>query len=142
MYLWCIAHRLELAVLHAVKHDDYLSEFEDIISNIFLMYYLSPKLRQEFKVLGQQLDKITKESGGLKWVRWLASCFRAIFMLANNYKVLCFHLQNISNYGDTANAAKAEDLVPKIQILKICGLPTFLHGFASDFTKNVISISH
>ena len=107
LYLWCIAHRLELAVLHAVKHDDYLSEFEDIINNIFFMYYLSPKLRQEFNVLGQQLDKITKEFGGLKWVRWLASRFRAIFMLANNYKVLCFHLQNISNYGDTAKCCKS-----------------------------------
>ena len=53
-------------------------------------------------------------------------------MLANNYKVLCFRLQNVSNYGDTANAAKA-GLVRKIQT------PKFLRGFAADFTKNVIS---
>ena len=63
VYLWCITHRLELAVLDAVKHDDYVSEFEDIVNNIFLMYYLSPKVRQEFKVLGKQLEKITKEFG-------------------------------------------------------------------------------
>ena len=56
-------------------------------------------------------------------------------MLANNYKVLCFRLQNVSNYGDIANAAKA-GLVRKIQT------PKFLRGFASDFTKNVISISN
>ena len=49
VYLWCIALRLELAVLDAVKHDDYLSEFEDIINSIFLMYYLSHKLRKEFR---------------------------------------------------------------------------------------------
>ena len=61
LYLWCIAHRLELAALGAVKHDDYLSKFEDINSNIFLMYYLSPKQQQEFKVL----DEITKGFGGL-----------------------------------------------------------------------------
>ena len=42
LYLWCIAHRLELAVLDTVKHNDYLSEFEDIINNIFLMYYYLP----------------------------------------------------------------------------------------------------
>ena len=84
VYLWCIARRLELVVLDAVKHDDYLNEFEDIINNNFLMYYLSPKLRQEFKVLGEQLDKITKEFGGLKRVSWLASRYRAISMLANN----------------------------------------------------------
>ena len=78
LYLWCIAHRLELAVLDAVKHDDYLSEFEDISNNIFLMYSLFPKLQQELKVSGEQLDKIMKEFGRLKRVRWLASRFRAI----------------------------------------------------------------
>ena len=96
-----------------MKHD-YLSEFKDIINNIFLMYYLSPKLRQEFKGFGEQLDDITKEFGQLKRVRWLASRFRAMSMLANNYKVLCFHLQNVSNCRDTANAAKA-GLVRKIR---------------------------
>ena len=99
VYLWCTAHNQELAVLDTVKHDDYLSEFEDIIKNIFLMHYLSPKLRQEFKVLGKQLDEITKEFGGLRQVRWLASRSRAISLLANNYKVLCFHLQKVSNCG-------------------------------------------
>ena len=34
------------------------------------MYYLSHNLRQEFKVLGEQLDEITKEFGGLKRVCW------------------------------------------------------------------------
>ena len=34
------------------------------------MDYLSPNLRQEFKVLGEQLDEITKEFGGLKRVHW------------------------------------------------------------------------
>ena len=75
------------------------------------MYYFSPKLRQELKVLGEQLDKITKESGGLKQACWPAPCLRVISMLAYNYKVLCFHLQNVLNYRDTANAAKAEGLV-------------------------------
>ena len=96
------------------------------------MYYSSPQLQQEFKVLGEQLHKIMKEFGGLKRVCWLASRFRAISMLANNYKVLCFHPQNVSNYGDTANAANSKNSNPKI-----CGLPTFLCGFASNFTKNV-----
>ena len=119
VYLWCISHRLELAVLDAVKHDDYLSEFEDIINNIFSMYYLSPKLRQGFKVLREPLDEITKEFGGLKQVRWLASRFRAISLLANYYKVPCFHLQNVSNCGDTANSAEAEGLVRKNQTQKL-----------------------
>ena len=99
VYLWCRAHRLQLAVLEAVKHDDYLSEIKDIINNIFLMYNSSPLLQQEFKVLGEQLDKIMKESGGLKRLCWLASRFRAISMLANNYKVLCFHPQMFQIMG-------------------------------------------
>ena len=89
------------------------------------MYYLSPKLRQEFKGLGEQLDEITKEFGQLKRVRWLASRFRAMSMLANNYKLLCFHLQNVSNCGDTANAAKA-GLVRKIRTQNFVA---YLHFF-------------
>ena len=46
-------------------------------------------------------------------------------MLANNYKVLCFRLQNVSNYEDTANAAKA-GLVRKIQTQKFL---VYLHFF-------------
>ena len=76
--------------------------------------------------MGEQLDGITKEIGGLKRVRWLTSRFRAISMLASNYKVLCFHLQNVSNHGDTANAAKAEGLVQKIQTQKFVA---YLHFF-------------
>ena len=128
LYLWCIAHRLELAALGAVKHDDYLSKFEDINSNIFLMYYLFPKQRQEFKVL----DEITKGFGGLKRVRWLAFRFRATSMLA---KVLCFHLQNVSNYGDTANAAKAEGLVRKIQTQKFVAYLQLLEDLLSTLRK-------
>lgn len=76
VYLWSIAHRLEVAVLHTLKHDDYQSEFEDIINNVFLMYYLSPRLWQEFKVLGEQFCEIMKEFGALTQVHWLASRFR------------------------------------------------------------------
>lgn len=39
-------------------------------------------------------------------------------MLANNYKVPCFHLQNASHYVDTANAPEAWDLVCKFQTQK------------------------
>ena len=87
LYLWCITHRLELAVLDAVKHNDYLSEFEDIINNIFLMYYLSPKLQQEFKVLGEQLDKITKEFRGSKRVHWLASRLTLQFQIIGRFHI-------------------------------------------------------
>ena len=32
---------------HPLKHDDYLTEFEQIISSVFLVNYLSPKLHRE-----------------------------------------------------------------------------------------------
>ena len=66
------------------------------------------------------------EFRGLKQVHCLASNFRAISMFANNYKVLHFHFQNVSNYGDVANAAKAEGLVQKIQTQKFVA---YLHVF-------------
>lgn len=50
VHIWCIAHRLELAFLEDVKHNDY-----------------SPKPCQKFKNLGEQLDKLQKNGISQSW---------------------------------------------------------------------------
>ena len=50
--LHCIAHKLELAVLDAVKTAPYLARFEEILKAVFKMYYYPPKKRRELKEIG------------------------------------------------------------------------------------------
>lgn len=54
--LHCVAHKLELAVLDAVKVP-YLQKFDDTIKAIFKMYYRSPKKRRELKEIGEIVEE-------------------------------------------------------------------------------------
>ena len=45
-------------MLVTVKPYDYLTEFEVLINSTLLMCYLSLKLCQELKALGEQLDQV------------------------------------------------------------------------------------
>lgn len=118
-YIWCVAHRLELAVLDAIKNDNYLTESELMINTFFFMYHQSPKLCKEFHDLAGILDEKVKRFAGLKKVGWLVSKDRALKVTATNHKTLCNHLENISNYEKTNDLAKAEGLVKKIKSLKV-----------------------
>ena len=58
IYTHCVAHRLELAVLDAIKFDDsYLEMFDQMINGIFKFYYYSAVHRKELKAIGDPLDE-------------------------------------------------------------------------------------
>ena len=56
--LHCVAHKLELAVLDAVKQVPYLKEFDDIVKAIFKMYHRSPKKKERAKL--KEIGEIVK----------------------------------------------------------------------------------
>ena len=53
LFVHCIAHVLELAVLDSIKSDKYLTEFENTLEAIFLMYFYSPKLSRKIKAIAE-----------------------------------------------------------------------------------------
>ena len=55
--LHCVAHKLELAVLDAVKGVAYLQKFDDSLKAVFKMYYRSPKKRRELKEVGEIVEE-------------------------------------------------------------------------------------
>ena len=55
--LHCVAHKLELAVLDAVKRVAYLQKFDDTLKAVFKMYYRSPKKRRELKDIGEIVEE-------------------------------------------------------------------------------------
>lgn len=78
VYLWCVAHRLELAVLDAIKNDSYLKDFEETVNSIFKFYYKSPKLRQEIQDLEKVFDSEFAQFGCMKKIRWITrSCSKS-----------------------------------------------------------------
>ncbi|CAB3986303.1 Hypothetical predicted protein [Paramuricea clavata] len=57
VFTHCVAHRLELAVLDAIKSEEYLQKFSDLINDIFQFYYQSPVRRRQFKDLAEVLEE-------------------------------------------------------------------------------------
>ena len=55
--LHCVAHKLELAVLDAVKRVAYLQKFDDTVKAVFKMYYRSAKKRKELKEIGDIVEE-------------------------------------------------------------------------------------
>lgn len=66
----CVAHKLELLILDAVKSWKYLSDcFERVIKGIFQFYHYSPKRRREFKAISEILEKdLVHFSSQMDWL--------------------------------------------------------------------------
>ena len=96
----CVAHRLELAVLDAVKRCSYLSRFEDTVKSIFKVYFKSPKRRREVNEIANILEEDTIYYSGIQATRWLASRHRAICSLEKHFPTTVMHLQHKARFSD------------------------------------------
>ena len=105
IYTHCVAHRLELAMLDALKlKDDYLHRFVENINGLFKFYCYSPIWRKELKDMASEIEVEFKQFGLLKNIHWLASRSRALQILEHNYLAIVYDLESKS-YGtdETAN---------------------------------------
>ena len=137
VYTHCVAHKLELAVLDAIKHDDkYLGDFDDMINNILKFYFYSPVRRKELKEIAELLQDDFKQMGLLKNIRWVSSRSRALKILESNYKAMVFDLESKS-YGSDETSKKARGYlqgITKPQFL------FYLH-FLQDYVENIKELS-
>ena len=133
IYTHCIAHKLELAVLDAMKRNDsaYLNSFDENINGIFHFYYYSTVRRKELKQVAELLKDEFKQLGRLKNIRWLSSRSRALCVLETNYKVLNFDLESKS-YGNDETAKKA------LGYLKFITTPKFLSYL--NFLQDLVAV--
>lgn len=64
----CVAHKLELSVLDAVKQAKYLGKFEETVKGIFKFYHYSPKMRREIAEIGRVIDEDLAHFSSVKQV--------------------------------------------------------------------------
>ena len=70
IYTHCVAHRLELAMLDALKlKDSYIQNFDENINSLFKFYYYSPVRRKELKEMAKEIEVEYKQLGLLKNIR-------------------------------------------------------------------------
>ena len=126
----CVAHKLELAVLDAVKTCPRLPTFEDTVKEVYKCYY-SPKRRREVNKIANIIDEDAVYYSALQKTKWLASRYRGITALEKHYVTTVKHLQHKT--GSTG-----EDGARAKRILKKCLSERFVKHLY--FLLNVMKI--
>ena len=100
----CIAHRLELSVLDALKDEQQLRNVQEMLQGLYKHYHYSPKALRELKELAQALDEKINKPVNLRATRWLPHINRALTVMMKNFSVIHAHLENTI----TANTSSVE----------------------------------
>ena len=87
----CIAHRLELPVLDALKDEEQLKNVQEMLQGLYKHYHYSPKVLCE---LAQLLDEKINKPVNLRGTRWLPHISRALTVMIKSFSVIYAHLEN------------------------------------------------
>jgi hypothetical protein len=123
LIVWhCLSHRLELAVSDAVGEITAVNHFQIFFDKLYSLYSSSPKNMSELKECAKCVEEQVRKIGRLFSIRWIASSFRTVSAVWDNYQSLCTHFQEAS--CDTRRASK--DRAMFLGLLKRIRSPEFL----------------
>ena len=74
----CVAHRLELGVLDAMKENKKLGKLQDSLMHLYREYHYSPKSLRELRMVAEALEEKVLKPVNLGGSRWLPYIHRAI----------------------------------------------------------------
>lgn len=103
----CVAHKLQLGILDAVKSHPSICQFEETLKWIFKFYWYSPKRRRDAKEISRIIDENFAHFTDIKQVRWVSSKTRALAAMQQNLHILVLHLGQVAA-GSDDSAAKAK----------------------------------
>ncbi|XP_053158033.1 zinc finger protein 862-like isoform X2 [Hemicordylus capensis] len=130
----CVAHKLHQAVLKTVKNVEYLSEVDTLLRKLCKFYSQSPKRLRELGALCEALESKIKKFQSLHQVRWLASKVSTLEALAQNWKSVVSHLEDISE-GKAADKGTAKGLLQSLKSFRFIKTVNFLIDFLGIFKR-------
>lgn len=90
--MWhCLCHRIELSVGDTMKDVAGTSHFKIFMEKLYSVYSMSPKNQREVKAAARELDLQFRKIGKMLTIRWVASSFRAVSAVHQNYAALHNH---------------------------------------------------
>ena len=112
-WMWCLAHRLELAVKDALKNTVF-DEIEEMILRLYYLYENSPKkCRQLEEIISSLHEYIEFESGGTKPIRasgtrWIVHKINAMKRIISNYGAYTNHIASLKEDSTIKAADRAK----------------------------------
>lgn len=89
----CANHRLELAVGDTIKEVSGINRFKAFIDKLYVLYHASPKNSRELQLCAKLLDIQLLKIGRILSTRWVASSFRSVSAVWENYDALVEHFE-------------------------------------------------
>ena len=103
--IWhCLNHRLELAVSDAIGEVTAVNHFQIFFDKLYSIYSRSPKNKHELESCALEVGAQLRKVGRIFDVQWLASSYRTVSAVWDNYQSLCLHFQKASNDPNKCNA--------------------------------------
>jgi len=97
LIIWhCCNHRLELAVSDTIKEVQGLNHFQCFFEKLYSLYHQSPKNMTKLNACAASLESRILNIGKIFTIRWVASSFRTVRAVWNNYVALHKHFQESS----------------------------------------------
>ena len=126
----CVAHRLELGVLQAIKNNELLNDVKDILRKVHKHYHFSPKALREVKEIAMAIDEKVMKPSRVDGTRWTPHMAKALSVLCSSYSVLLTHFEHVSQAGSGQATAevkgRATYLVKKLRSMRILRFMFFM----------------
>jgi hypothetical protein len=112
-WMWCLAHRLELAVKDALKATVF-NDVDDMLVKLYYIYEKSPKKCRELEEIILDLkESLCMEDGGVKPVRasgsrWVSHKLSALKRILSKYGAYSSHLIALSKDSSVKSSDRAK----------------------------------
>ena len=135
--VWCSSHKLELALMDAIKLTAFiLTVVDDGVKPIYNFYYASGKRRRDVNAISEVLDEDPVYFSAPTGARWMASRLRAYKAVIKHYNSVVMHLEDASN-------RKTDEVSKCVGYLKTLLSVKFVEGlhFMVDVLEILASVS-
>ncbi|KAJ8317687.1 hypothetical protein KUTeg_005591 [Tegillarca granosa] len=134
--VWCLAHRLELAIKDAFKAT-YIDTVIEMLESIYYFYKGTAKRFKEAKniadLLGEHFTKPEKANG----TRWVDHKLRAVTKLINNWHIIVTQMENYAedNSNRQTDRAKITGYLRKLKQHKMVWYMAFVKDVLNEISK-------
>jgi len=104
----CLNHRLELSVHDAIEACTEVNHFKIFIQKLYTLYSASPKNRRALETSASELGVQLLKIGKFLDVRWVASSFRTVKAVWQNYSALHAHFLSASSDNKLNSKERAQ----------------------------------
>lgn len=97
LIIWhCSNNRLELSIADAISEVHGVNHFEIFMDKLHALYSQSPKNQREIETCAASISETIERIGWVCNVSWVASSFRTVLAVWQNFASVCHHFENFS----------------------------------------------